>query len=154
MSYTLYRHYNCKGILLYVGVSGKLIKRTKEHTEKVWFKEISHITVQHFNWQKELFDAERKAIYEECPLHNIKCNNTKRHNDIIICRLENNCLKYEILKGGKKWVDLKRQKIFMLRYTIEAVSNGSACPISSTGTRLRKVSRTPFNAILGVERMI
>lgn len=68
----LYRHYDEKGTLLYVGISLNTIKRLAAHrTASAWFDEISRIEIERFPTRMEAMMAERAAIRNENPVYNI-----------------------------------------------------------------------------------
>lgn len=69
----LYRHFNKDGVLLYVGISLNAITRLMAHRDNChWWNEIASITIESFPDRNSVRDAERMAIYNEKPLHNIK----------------------------------------------------------------------------------
>lgn len=69
----LYRHFNERGDLLYVGISLSAINRLGQHADHAaWFKTISKVTIESFATRNEALDAERNAIHKENPKHNIK----------------------------------------------------------------------------------
>jgi excinuclease UvrABC nuclease subunit len=71
MNQALYRWFDQTGTLLYVGVSGSLHKRVKQHEKSAeWFTEASFMTVEWFASRAEVERAERRAISQEKPLHN------------------------------------------------------------------------------------
>ncbi|MEE3066548.1 MAG: type II toxin-antitoxin system prevent-host-death family antitoxin [Actinomycetota bacterium] len=68
---TLYRFFNPAGQLLYVGIASNLARRLSQHErDKNWWREVSTVTVEHFESRDELADAEVKAIKSEGPLYN------------------------------------------------------------------------------------
>lgn len=68
----LYRHFDNGGTLLYVGISLHAVKRLSEHDgSSSWYKDISHVTIEHFPDRKAAETAEKKAIKNEKPRHNI-----------------------------------------------------------------------------------
>jgi predicted GIY-YIG superfamily endonuclease len=68
----LYRHFGDGNLLLYVGISLDAIERTSQHKEgAAWWELIRTITIEKFETREEALAAERKAIREEKPLHNI-----------------------------------------------------------------------------------
>ena len=72
MTYTLYRHYNEDDVLLYVGVSMRVLLRTVAHARSSsWFKDVNYITLEHFVDRTSVLAAEAKAIGLEDPKHNI-----------------------------------------------------------------------------------
>jgi predicted GIY-YIG superfamily endonuclease len=67
----LYRHFNEKGDLLYVGVSLSVTYRLSQHKQSSeWFKEIARVEIEKFQTREEALDGERRAISEEKPKHN------------------------------------------------------------------------------------
>lgn len=69
----LYRHFDKDGKLLYVGVSLSTMKRLSQHKKAShWFNEITSVTIQKYKSRQEALDAERSAIIEENPIHNLK----------------------------------------------------------------------------------
>ena len=78
MTQTLYRHFDANNNLLYIGVSSRISQRIKEHSiHSSWWKNVSKITLEHFETRKEVLEAERNAIIAEQPKHNIKHKNGK-----------------------------------------------------------------------------
>jgi hypothetical protein len=68
----LYRHFDARGILLYVGISISTPQRLKGHRfASGWFKKVATITIQRFPTRAAAEQAERAAIRDERPLHNI-----------------------------------------------------------------------------------
>lgn len=71
----LYRHFDAKDRLLYVGISLSAIQRLAQHSQAAaWFEEITRVEVQWFGSRKEASDAEVEAIRTERPLHNLVHN--------------------------------------------------------------------------------
>lgn len=69
----LYRHFNRDGDLLYVGVSLSAIQRLGQHAEHShWYSSISRVEIENFETREEVLAAERRAIIEENPRHNLK----------------------------------------------------------------------------------
>ena len=68
----LYRHFDAKGQLLYVGISLSTVKRLGEHRcDSGWTKKITTITIERFKTRRLALDAERAAVQREHPLHNV-----------------------------------------------------------------------------------
>ena len=69
---SLYRHF-CDGEqLLYVGISLSTLTRLGQHAiNSHWYDKIAKVTIEHFPTRKQALTAERKAIIQEQPLHNI-----------------------------------------------------------------------------------
>lgn len=71
--YFLYRHYNKRGALLYVGISLSPILRLAAHrVSSKWFRQISTIKIEEFKAESTARKAEIHAIKTERPLHNLK----------------------------------------------------------------------------------
>jgi hypothetical protein len=69
----LYRHFDERGTLLYVGISLCAIGRLAQHRARAeWFDRISEIRVEWFDSREEALAAEAAAIVAECPLHNVQ----------------------------------------------------------------------------------
>lgn len=69
----LYRHFDARGNLLYVGISLSAVSRLGEHKAvSHWFDEIATVTVQPYPTREAALEAERLAIANENPAHNIK----------------------------------------------------------------------------------
>ena len=74
----LYRWFNKEGELLYVGISGNLHARTKQHQKHAeWFSEVFFCTVEWFGSRYEVQNAENLAIMNENPKHNKTLNKNK-----------------------------------------------------------------------------
>jgi predicted GIY-YIG superfamily endonuclease len=72
MRTSLYRHFNNVGELLYVGVSLSALQRLGQHAENSeWFNSIDRVTIEHFDSREEALAAERSAIIQDRPMHNI-----------------------------------------------------------------------------------
>lgn len=68
----LYRIFNADGQLLYVGISVDVGHRLACHSRRGWWTEVATITVQHFATERQALEAERDAILNEHPLHNLR----------------------------------------------------------------------------------
>lgn len=74
-STTLYRFYDTKDRLLYVGISGNPGRRFSEHgKDKDWWTRVHRSTMEHFPTKEQAAAAEVAAIVTECPLHNVTHN--------------------------------------------------------------------------------
>ena len=73
MTCTLYRHFDASGALLYVGIAKDALRRTAQHMAKShWAHQMARVTFEHFDNRKSAEAAERRAILEENPMHNIR----------------------------------------------------------------------------------
>lgn len=68
----LYRHFDKKRRLLYVGISHDALQRAHAHGKKEWGHLIVKITVEHFATRAEAEVAEKAAIISESPRFNIQ----------------------------------------------------------------------------------
>jgi len=66
----LYRHYDARKRLLYVGISLSAVSRLSQHKDKTWFTEIARVTVENFPSREMALSAEAAAIKAERPLYN------------------------------------------------------------------------------------
>ena len=71
----LYRFYDASGQLLYVGISLHAAQRASEHRkDKAWWSDVARMEVQHLPTRGAALVAERTAIVNERPLHNVVHN--------------------------------------------------------------------------------
>jgi len=85
----LYRHFDKDGKLLYVGIALSVIDRLRSHRGcSFWFHDISTITIEKFSTRKEVLDAEKIAIKNENPSHNIMHSLEKNKMSIRAIRQE------------------------------------------------------------------
>jgi len=69
----LYRYYDSEDHLLYVGVSLHAIQRMAQHRqEKPWYEEVTRVDIEYYPSRAEAERAERFAIQQERPQHNIQ----------------------------------------------------------------------------------
>lgn len=75
--HTLYRFYDHAGSL--VGITNNPPRRFRKHRgEKTWWLDVADIRLEQFNSRDELAAAERRAIQNEKPLHNVRLNGASR----------------------------------------------------------------------------
>lgn len=68
----LYRHFDADGVLLYVGITSSIPRRTAEHASRShWSDDAVSMTWETFETREEALAAERLAIAAEKPLHNV-----------------------------------------------------------------------------------
>ena|SRR5688572_11108844 len=73
MKHQLYRHFDCDGTLLYVGISMRALVRLASHkATSEWFGDISRVQIETFPSRQEAEEAERNAIETENPVFNLK----------------------------------------------------------------------------------
>jgi predicted GIY-YIG superfamily endonuclease len=69
---TLYRLFDDDMRLLYVGIAGNPGRRFEQHAiDKPWWGEVAFVRTRHFETRSDALDAERQAIQEENPRHNV-----------------------------------------------------------------------------------
>jgi excinuclease UvrABC nuclease subunit len=69
----LYRHFDCNGTLLYIGISLSAISRTAVHIKTCeWAERIANISVHPYGTREEALEAEKIAITNEKPVFNIQ----------------------------------------------------------------------------------
>jgi hypothetical protein len=74
--YALYRYFDTRSRLLYVGISGDLANRDRSHISRSrWMQLVASSTVERLKTLEDVQAAERKAIETERPLFN------RLHND-------------------------------------------------------------------------
>lgn len=69
--HAVYRMFDDRGRLLYVGVTGNPSRRIKEHSEKRWFPLVTSIRLEWFQTRAAAVLAESRAIQAERPRLNI-----------------------------------------------------------------------------------
>jgi predicted GIY-YIG superfamily endonuclease len=68
MRCVVYRHFDKDGVLLYVGCTKDIYKRTMSHvSQKDWAHEIATITLEHYEDRKDALAAEIEYQYKENP---------------------------------------------------------------------------------------
>ena len=80
----LYRHFDAKGNLLYVGISLNAINRLLQHKEHAdWFENIANVTIDKFESRELAIKAEILAIKTEKPIYNISHNKPAKNKQIV-----------------------------------------------------------------------
>lgn len=73
--HTLYRFFSSADVLLYVGITAHPGQRWRSHAaEKTWWTDVTRVSVEHFPDRSTVLEAERRAIIDEHPLHNVVHN--------------------------------------------------------------------------------
>jgi excisionase family DNA binding protein len=76
----LYRHFDGDGRLLYVGISLNALSRLAQHCDSShWVKDISTVRMEWFVDRESALLAERKAIAQENPAHNLRRPGVRVH---------------------------------------------------------------------------
>ena len=72
----LYRHFDAKGNLLYIGISASAMARMCQHKQAAykWTDDIATMTVEWLDSRYSALRAERDAIIAEKPMYNINHN--------------------------------------------------------------------------------
>lgn len=79
----LYRYFDNKGNLLYVGVSvNTFIRMTQHRTKSAWFFLATRTEIENYKSRGEALKAERRAIKNENPAYNIALKNSDDHSVI------------------------------------------------------------------------
>ena len=85
----LYRFFDNKYQLLYVGISSNFFSRVGQHLDdKHWFHLCAYSTFEHFATRTEVLKAEKRAIKAEMPLFNIVHNSKQLRGHQYIDRLK------------------------------------------------------------------
>lgn len=69
--HAVYRMFDANGKVLYIGISGVVGRRFDQHSQKVWFPQVSTITLEWFPTKAAAVLAERHAILAERPRYNV-----------------------------------------------------------------------------------
>jgi predicted GIY-YIG superfamily endonuclease len=68
----LYRFYGTDGALLYVGITQNIDERWTAHErDKPWWPQVTEKALEWFDSRPLALAAERKAVQEESPVHNV-----------------------------------------------------------------------------------
>ena len=80
-NYCLYRMFDINGDLLYIGQSVRVTDRIRQHARtKHWWSSVRTITIEQYESAPALNIAEREAIKNEKPIHNIIFNSKSNMN--------------------------------------------------------------------------
>lgn len=75
----LYRHFDAEGVLIYVGITDSMPKRTDQHRRNsAWFQFVADTTTEMFDTRTAASNAEREAIKTEGPVFNDTHNKARR----------------------------------------------------------------------------
>lgn len=75
VSTSVYLYYDRHGILIYVGITSRGIKRNREHNEtKDWWPFVTRQEVEHFDDRSAALDREKVLIETHCPPFNTQHN--------------------------------------------------------------------------------
>ena len=122
----LYRHFDCEGKLLYVGVSLHVLSRLSAHARiSPWFHRIAHVHIEHFDSRKEALAAERAAIAEEHPECNIVLQRSKsarrdRHAELSAQRLTERVAEFAPIYSLKEAATALKMPLPRVKQLIEA----------------------------------
>lgn len=80
MSTSVYRYYDNGGVLLYVGITDRGVRRNREHNAtKDWWRFVSGQKVEHFPTRNAAESRERELIQQFRPPFNIQHNPSHEH---------------------------------------------------------------------------
>ena len=71
IEHILYRVFDGKFRLLYVGITLDFAKRMSAHGKRDWWPQVEHITLERFESREELAAAEKRVIETEKPKFNV-----------------------------------------------------------------------------------
>lgn len=71
--HSVYVFYRQGGDVLYVGCTSRLPERLDQHrVTKPWWKNVTTVTVEHFDNKQDALDRERDLIWTFLPEHNVQ----------------------------------------------------------------------------------
>ena len=70
-AWVVYRLYSESGRLLYVGATSSIQVRLRKHQRRAWWQDVATYEVEHHPDPKSCRIAERMAIRNEAPVHNV-----------------------------------------------------------------------------------
>ncbi len=119
LPFTLYRHFDSNDNLLYVGISNNHIRRLSEHEKNShWINDVAYIKIEKFKTLEDVLLAEKTAIINEKPLHNIinNRNNIKKTSNLSIDisldkTLKNNIKRQALLDSRKAALKIREEKV-------------------------------------------
>lgn len=84
----LYRFYDAAGRLLYVGVTANLPQRLRGHGKRDWWQDVRTMHAEPHRGRRAVLAAERAAIEQERPLHNVRMNGgtAVKSRRVVACR--------------------------------------------------------------------
>lgn len=98
--YVVYRHFNCEGDLLYVGMTSNIGARNLQHKNRShWFSQVSMITLDWFADKQEAKDTEASAICSESPIYN---KNLKHGDNKKVCTVSMNDNQHSVIAQAAK----------------------------------------------------
>jgi excinuclease UvrABC nuclease subunit len=68
----LYRFFDTRGRLLYVGIADMPGRRFAQHERKEWWRDVIDINITWYKTRRAALDEEARAINYERPLHNVQ----------------------------------------------------------------------------------
>lgn len=79
----LYRYFDKDGNLLYVGISINAMLRLSQHRcTSSWYQEADKVKIEKFERRSDAIKAERKAIRDESPAHNIRHQKNAQEDEL------------------------------------------------------------------------
>lgn len=84
MNHVLYRFFDEEENLLYIGITGDVWNRCKQHSKtQLWWSSVSTATFEHYENRIALEHAEKIAIHNERPKHNVIHNSAFRSDPMV-----------------------------------------------------------------------
>lgn len=123
----LYRHFDCNGTLLYVGISSSALVRLSQHSRTAeWFELVARISVENFPSKEKALQAEKLAIQTEYPIYN------KIHNNVMVeVEVESISLFSHTSNATRQLTSLVALKVWneLLHYLAVLESSRNSCTI-------------------------
>lgn len=100
----LYRFFDRHDDLLYVGISIAPLHRWTQHkADKPWIEDVASTSIEWYATRAEALEAERRAIIEERPRHNITHNTGRPAQPALVTVVCSEC--GEIIDDGDGWIE-------------------------------------------------
>jgi excinuclease UvrABC nuclease subunit len=132
---SVYKYFDGKGRLLYVGVTARGIRRTQEHAEsKQWWPLCAGCGIEHYDTRDKALDREQELIQRHHPPYNTVHNHRKAE-----ARAAYESHKPRVVLGEMNGASLKRaQAEFMkLPKHVKRVTPCIVCHVNTAGSRGR-----------------
>lgn len=135
----LYRHFDCAGQLLYVGISLCPFTRTRQHGMAAdWFDDVVRVEIERFETRSQAQAAEWRAIKNEHPMHNQTFNRGARFMGEAIIVVDSNlerlpgpvvmCIDLPRKGNGRRELAIQREAKVRKRMDERAVLTSSSSP--------------------------
>lgn len=81
--HSLYRFYDARGKLLYIGITNSIRLRFAQHKDsKSWWPQVAVREISHYPSRAAVLAAERAAIIRERPIYNVQHNSNNRRRRV------------------------------------------------------------------------